>query len=88
MPGGKKVIASGHFLVKKVYFRGGMADDLFFSLTCKIVQKHTSSVYNITNKQCHCHPKNKLLPPDCLTEQKLGGGSDISKYACFFARLS
>ena len=26
MPGGKKVIVSGRLLVKKVYFRGGMAE--------------------------------------------------------------
>ena len=82
MPGGKKVIASGHFLVKKVYFRGGMADDLFFSLACKIVQDFIARVYDFTRGRCHCHPKNKLLPPDCLTEQKLGGGSECLRLAC------
>ena len=38
MPGGKNVIASGRFLVKKVYIWGGMAEGSFFSCVCKIVQ--------------------------------------------------
>ena len=57
MPGGKKVIVSGRFQVKKVYFRGGMADDLFFSLTCKIVQDFIARVYDFTRGRCHATPK-------------------------------
>ena len=57
MPGSKKVIASGSFQVSEVYFRGGMADDLFFSLACKIVQDLIARVYDFTSRRCHATPK-------------------------------
>ena len=57
MPGGKKVIVSGRFQVKKVYFRGGMAEGLWSLRACKIVQEFILDVYNFTCEWCHATPK-------------------------------
>ncbi len=73
MPGGKKVIVSGRFQVVKVYFWGGNGRGLFFSCACKIVQKHTSSVYNITNINAIATLKINF----CHLGETSGGGSAI-----------
>ena len=36
MPGGKKVIVSGRFLVEKVYFRGGMAEGSYIKSRIRV----------------------------------------------------
>ena len=73
MPGGKIVIVSGRFLVSEVYFWGGMAEGLFFSCMCKIVQKSTLDMYNITSSRCHATPKINFchLPVFTMTSIKL-----------------
>ena len=47
MPGGKNVIASGRFLVEKVYFRGGMAERVLDSSRRVKLYKSTSPTRTI-----------------------------------------
>ena len=56
MPGGKNVIVSGRFLVKKVYFRGGMAE-VAFNVSTRV------KLYNNPLGGCTILQVSNAMPP-------------------------
>ena len=57
MPGGKKVIASGRFLVEKVYFWGGMAEGSYFKSKIRV------KLYNNPLTECTILQVSNAMPP-------------------------
>ena len=56
MPGGKNVIVSGRFLVKKVYFWGGMAE-VAFKVSTRV------KLYNNPLAECKILQVGNAMPP-------------------------